>query len=157
METCPLTIPGELDDAVKISIIVETVKTRSITRESVVAHPEFKRILDDFPFAEVVVLEWVWTPLSPYALEQYPDGLTANKTNIEKCKGCDNVLTTMTLHADGNISACRGVGARFIRELTVGNIRKMDLAEADRIARSEERRVGKECRPLCRSRWSSYH
>ena len=24
-------------------------------------------------------------------------------------------------------------------------------------ARSEERRVGKECRPLCRSRWSPYH
>ena len=25
------------------------------------------------------------------------------------------------------------------------------------LARSEERRVGKECRPLCRSRWSPYH
>ena len=26
-----------------------------------------------------------------------------------------------------------------------------------KIERSEERRVGKECRPLCRSRWSPYH
>jgi hypothetical protein len=26
-----------------------------------------------------------------------------------------------------------------------------------REARSEERRVGKECRRLCRSRWSPYH
>jgi hypothetical protein len=26
-----------------------------------------------------------------------------------------------------------------------------------RIERSEERRVGKECRRLCRSRWSPYH
>jgi pyruvate-formate lyase-activating enzyme len=120
-----------------VSIIVETVKTRSITRESVVAHPEFTRILEDFPFAEVQVLEWVWTPLSPYALEQYPDGFTANKTNIDKREGCDNVLTTMTLHADGNLSACCGVGARFIRELTVGNIRKMNLAEADRIGRRD--------------------
>ena len=25
------------------------------------------------------------------------------------------------------------------------------------LTRSEERRVGKECRPLCRSRWSPYH
>ena len=25
------------------------------------------------------------------------------------------------------------------------------------VGRSEERRVGKECRPLCRSRWSPYH
>ena len=28
---------------------------------------------------------------------------------------------------------------------------------AGRRSRSEERRVGKECRPLCRSRWSPYH
>jgi predicted GTPase len=28
---------------------------------------------------------------------------------------------------------------------------------AERISRSEERRVGKECRRLCRSRWSPYH
>jgi hypothetical protein len=27
----------------------------------------------------------------------------------------------------------------------------------DRASRSEERRVGKECRRLCRSRWSPYH
>jgi hypothetical protein len=27
----------------------------------------------------------------------------------------------------------------------------------DRHQRSEERRVGKECRRLCRSRWSPYH
>jgi hypothetical protein len=26
-----------------------------------------------------------------------------------------------------------------------------------RTARSEERRVGKECRSMCRSRWSPYH
>ena len=29
--------------------------------------------------------------------------------------------------------------------------------EADTVARSEERRVGKECLRLCRSRWSPYH
>ena len=29
--------------------------------------------------------------------------------------------------------------------------------DAGASARSEERRVGKECRPLCRSRWSPYH
>ena len=37
-----------------------------------------------------------------------------------------------------------------------------DAAEADTLAvtereRSEERRVGKECSELCRSRWSPYH
>ena len=32
-----------------------------------------------------------------------------------------------------------------------------DEATALRIARSEERRVGKECMVQCRSRWSPYH
>ena len=32
-----------------------------------------------------------------------------------------------------------------------------DLAELKNKQRSEERRVGKECLRLCRSRWSPYH
>src|SRR3546814_6387482 len=32
-----------------------------------------------------------------------------------------------------------------------------DLAADDGLARSEERRVGKECVSTCRSRWSTYH
>ena len=35
----------------------------------------------------------------------------------------------------------------------IENVRAYDWA----IARSEERRVGKECLPRCRSRWSPYH
>src|SRR3546814_2972089 len=31
------------------------------------------------------------------------------------------------------------------------------MAEASGLARSEERRVGKECVSTCRSRWSPYH
>ena len=35
---------------------------------------------------------------------------------------------------------------------------ELALARAEMVEkRSEERRVGKECRPLCRSRWSPYH
>ena len=32
-----------------------------------------------------------------------------------------------------------------------------EVAELLRLMRSEERRVGKECVSLCRSRWSPYH
>ena len=32
-----------------------------------------------------------------------------------------------------------------------------DVLTKDGIWRSEERRVGKECRTVCRSRWSPYH
>jgi CBS domain-containing protein len=41
------------------------------------------------------------------------------------------------------------------REILSGNkIRRLPVVEGER---SEERRVGKECRRLCRSRWSPYH
>ena len=46
--------------------------------------------------------------------------------------------------------------------LTIDNLRAVELVTADgrlvqASARSEERRVGKECEDLCRSRWSPYH
>src|SRR3546814_13571291 len=41
--------------------------------------------------------------------------------------------------------------------LCAGNQRCRDAVEIDRIERSEERRVGKECVSTCRSRWSPYH
>ena len=37
------------------------------------------------------------------------------------------------------------------------NICKLSPAGTQHIVRSEERRVGKECLPRCRSRWSPYH
>jgi 2-polyprenyl-6-methoxyphenol hydroxylase-like FAD-dependent oxidoreductase len=44
-----------------------------------------------------------------------------------------------------------------VRELIeLGLLDKLD-ASGVRTKRSEERRVGKECRRLCRSRWSPYH
>ena len=39
-----------------------------------------------------------------------------------------------------------------LRDLT-----RADLDGFDAVVRSEERRVGKECRTVCRSRWSPYH
>jgi len=43
-------------------------------------------------------------------------------------------------------------------ELPAGYLIAAVLPRADaRDERSEERRVGKECDPLCRSRWSPYH
>ena len=34
---------------------------------------------------------------------------------------------------------------------------ELQIGTGQRIVRSEERRVGKECSLLCRSRWSPYH
>src|SRR3546814_7393138 len=48
----------------------------------------------------------------------------------------------------------------FTQPLMYDAIRKHPSVSAvygDRLARSEERRVGKECVSTCRSRWSPYH
>ena len=39
----------------------------------------------------------------------------------------------------------------------VGTVREEEGVRFDGVGRSEERRVGKECALLCRSRWSPYH
>src|SRR3546814_14723998 len=58
--------------------------------------------------------------------------------------------------------ACRGRHAADARAVDVGAARREHAAQraADGhsgVARSEERRVGKECVSTCRSRWSPYH
>ena len=50
------------------------------------------------------------------------------------------------------------VGANFARTLLKDGKHEVTLIEQRRDRdRSEERRVGKECGLLCRSRWSPYH
>ena len=48
----------------------------------------------------------------------------------------------------------KGGGAALTREKIVADLAQRFICIADR---SEERRVGKECAILCRSRWSPYH
>jgi pyruvate-formate lyase-activating enzyme len=132
--------------ALGVVIIVETVRDRSITKESIEADEAFKRIGEEFPHAGISVVEWVWSPVSPFTLERYPDNLTINSANVAECQGCDSILSATTVQPDGNISACCGIGMRFIRELRVGNIRENTLAEADLIAAADplKQRIRKE-------------
>jgi DNA helicase-2/ATP-dependent DNA helicase PcrA len=53
----------------------------------------------------------------------------------------------------------RGVGPSMMKKITQARLEGESLQNAARrlSRRSEERRVGKECRRLCRSRWSPYH
>ena len=48
---------------------------------------------------------------------------------------------------------------KFRKQLlsAIGHGAKAKRRAAKRVGRSEERRVGKECPVLCRSRWSPYH
>ena len=118
-------------------IIVETEEGRAITREAVEARAEFRRINQEHPYATIVVLEWFWSPLSPRNLHAYAPEAATNRANLPLRKGCDSILTTTTLQADGKLSACCGLGIRFIPELEIGRISETELAEADRTAAAD--------------------
>jgi hypothetical protein len=56
-----------------------------------------------------------------------------------------------------NLLDARGAISVTERAAYIGRIRNLARSVAQSYVRSEERRVGKECRRLCRSRWSPYH
>ena len=72
---------------------------------------------------------------------------------------------TLVLRVGGSLSELapndvvgylRGTRTPTVRGV-VDNLRKAKVDSRVRAVRSEERRVGKECRLTCRSRWSPYH
>jgi diaminohydroxyphosphoribosylaminopyrimidine deaminase/5-amino-6-(5-phosphoribosylamino)uracil reductase len=67
-----------------------------------------------------------------------------------------HVTLKLGLSLDGRIAMTDG-SSRWITGEAARAHAHLERARHDAILRSEERRVGKECRRLCRSRWSPYH
>src|SRR3546814_3796110 len=68
-------------------------------------------------------------------------------------------VQTCALPILGDASAEIGTEVGFWQEVVLqgqGRRQQPDIAEPGIAARSEERRVGKECVSTCRSRWSTY-
>lgn len=63
-----------------------------------------------------------WMPLSPDQKGIYPEDWYVNKKNIDSRTGCNSVLQTIVLQANGKIGACCGLGLKQIEELNVGYI-----------------------------------
>ena len=77
-------------------------------------------------------------------------------------------VSDMTVRRDLDVLAARGLVEKVYGGATSVAGRSVDepgfeaksvrqLPEKEAVARSEERRVGKECHTTCRSRWSPYH
>jgi organic radical activating enzyme len=128
---------ASVKSGMRVSIMVETVKENRITKEYLEDHPEFIQIRDDFPDSIIMVYESPWMPLSPSVINNYQDGALANSGNVSLKQGCNDVLTTTTLEADGTIAACCGIGMKLIPELRLGNIRNTSLADADHRANGD--------------------
>ena len=59
-------------------------------------------------------------------------------------------------HATAKLAKLEKLDQKAVR-IDVEVSEERNPRQSDRLLRSEERRVGKECYALCRSRWSPYH
>jgi hypothetical protein len=117
-------------------IMVEVRDGNGIGRAAIEGHA----LMTDAPPAirqRVLIMESPWMPLSPSRHYRYPEGLAANRENLESRGGCDNILSTTTVQADGRIAACCGLGMRVIPELQIGSVDATTIAEAAEIANED--------------------
>ena len=96
------------------SVMVETTKRRKITRQVLEAHSYHIETLRLYPRSVIRLNESPWMPLKPSRTEQYPDGFVINADNVSTTHGCDSVIQTITVQADGSLGACCGLGMRLI-------------------------------------------
>jgi organic radical activating enzyme len=62
-----------------------------------------------------------WMPIRPDNIEEYPEGLYANKTNVAHRTGCESVLSNYVVQGSGKIAPCCGLGMRTVPELQIGD------------------------------------
>lgn len=102
-----------------MAVMIELRASRQITKEFLLAHPKIKP-LSDQDKEKIRIIESPWMPLNPSTIESYPEGTAINSDNIASTSGCDSVLQTYVMQADGRIGACCGLGMRVTPELNVG-------------------------------------
>ena len=112
-------IVSALRHSLSLAVMIELRATRRITKESLLAHPKIK-LLGKQDQERIRVMESPWMPLNPSMIESYPEGSAINSNNIASTGGCDSVLQTYVMQADGRIGACCGLGMRITPELNVG-------------------------------------
>ncbi len=119
---------------IPVSIMVETIKGSSVTKDFIESLPDFIELRLMYPNSFIKLFESPWMPLSPEERNEYPDGMAINQLNLPRVRGCDSILKTTTIQADGRIGACCGLGMRQIPELQLGHIDDISIAEAERIS-----------------------
>jgi hypothetical protein len=116
------------------TIAAESCADRVITAEAIRGDGRFRDMLEAFPDACIDVVDWTWSPLSPFRYARYADDEVATRDNVDGRGGCSEILSTTTLQADGTLSPCCGLGIRFAADLNLGNVRDVTLAAADACA-----------------------
>jgi hypothetical protein len=112
-------IVSALRHSLALAVMIELRATRNLTKESLLAHPKIM-LLGERDREKIRVIESPWMPLKPLSSEQYPEGIAINRKNLAATGGCESVLQTYVIQADGRVGACCGLGMRITPELNVG-------------------------------------
>jgi hypothetical protein len=120
-----------------VGIMVEVKDGRELTEGTIRDRPDFQQLERRFPDGSVTFFESPWAPMHPGRTYRYPEGVATNRANLSSRSGCDSVLTTTTLQADGRLGACCGLGLRKIPELNVGDAETTTVAEARETAAND--------------------
>ena len=110
-----------LERQLKVHVMVELREERRVSEEDLLKHPDILA-LDPEVRKSLHVSESPWMPLDPRDVEAYPEGVAANAENVGMRTGCDSILQTYVMQADGKIGSCCGLGMRIIPELHVGTL-----------------------------------
>ena len=123
-------VRAAVDHGYAPAVMVETVADRQVTKEMLEEHPHFLETRRRHPGRAIKLHESPWMPLKPSRVNDYPKGLAVDASNVSACEGCDSVLQTLTLQADGRFGACCGLGMRIVPELQVGTVGGTSVADA---------------------------
>jgi pyruvate-formate lyase-activating enzyme len=134
VESVIRAMTAAVEHGLPVAVMVEVVDGRRLTGNDLRKHPHFLTMCESNPDARVSIHESPWMPLSPSRINSYPDGHAANSRNVSTRSGCDSILSTTTVQADGTLGACCGLGMRQIPELHLGDIQSVGIQEADKRA-----------------------
>jgi hypothetical protein len=114
--------------SLRTHIMIESTASRRVSRDDVLGHPLMASLSKE-ERARVTALDSPWMPLDAEQVERYGEGMTVNRGNVALRKGCDSVLQTYVVQADGRVGACCGLGLRLIPELNVTRTREQGFLE----------------------------
>jgi organic radical activating enzyme len=130
-------IRAGLSRGLTCAIMVETRTANRVTKQSLSDHPLFRETFTRREQESLTFCESPWMPLDPQEQFSYPAGMTINADNLFRRPGCDSVIDTTTVLADGRIMACCGLGTQKIPELQVGHVSTEGIGVSHRRAESD--------------------
>ena len=124
LERVALGISAGLSHGYTVQVMVEYRKERKVTKQTLLEHPLLRQRLDR---ERIEIIESPWMPLSPTRVGEYGEGDTVDADSIHARGPCTSVLESYTVHPDGKVSACCGLGMELIEELYAGDASGADF------------------------------